>query len=67
MTLTADQAVAILIGEGYDRAVVLAAVDSLIVAGLDAEQPDDGTLLTAGELDVLREQLDAPDEQGARP
>jgi prevent-host-death family protein len=57
VTITADAAVTALVSEGHDRADVVAAIDSLINAGLDLEQPDDGTILSYGELDVLREQL----------
>lgn len=59
-TLTADEAVATLTAEGYDRGDVTAAIDSLIDAGLDAEQPDTHTVLTAAEVDLVREHFGPP-------
>lgn len=42
----------------WDRDDVIAAVDALIDAGLDIEdQPDDDTILTAGEVELVRSQL----------
>jgi hypothetical protein len=59
-TYTADQAVAILTGEGFDIADVNAAFDSMVDAGFELAQPDDGYILTAVEVDVLRDQLNSP-------
>ena len=60
MTTTATAAVETLVAEGYTRADVLAAVDSLIDAGLELNQPDEGdTVLTEDEVQVLRDQLQA--------
>lgn len=56
-TYTAEQAVNTLVAEGHDRAAVTAAFDSLVDAGLELDQPDEGYLLTAAEVDVLRDQL----------
>lgn len=55
--MTADDALIALVNEGYDRADVVAVIDSLINAGLELDQPDDATMLTAGELDLVRTQL----------
>lgn len=55
--LPVDRALRILVDEGYEHIEVLAAIDSLVDAGLDLPQPEDGYLLTAAELDVLRRQL----------
>lgn len=55
--MTADDALITLVNEGYDRADVVAVIDSLINAGLELDQPDDATMLTAGELDLVRTQL----------
>jgi len=58
--MSSRDAVAMLVDEGYDRADVLAAYDSLIAAGLD-HVTDDDNAVTPDELDVLRAQLGAPD------
>lgn len=55
--ITADDAVAALTAEGYGQGDVTAAIGSLIDAGLDAEQPDTHTVLTAAEVGVIREQV----------
>ena len=55
--ITADTAVETLIAEGYDRAAVLAAYDALIDAGLEVQNDDNA--ITAGDLNVLREQLES--------
>lgn len=82
-TYTVAQAVDVLTREGYAHADVLAALDSLITAGLQLDQPDpdmhvwvdpDGhvyrtdaaaapVVLTADELDAVRDQLDQDDDQ----
>lgn len=57
-TITAETALTTLTAEGHDRADVLAAIDSLIDAGLELDQPEQGGyVLTAGEVDVLRDHL----------
>ena len=56
-TFTAEQAVEILTAEGYAKDDVVAVIDSLIDAGLDLPQPDEGTVISNGEMQVLREQL----------
>jgi hypothetical protein len=56
-TYTADQAVAVLVGEGHDRDDVVTAVDSLIHAGLEPKQPDDMTVISPAKPDVLRDHL----------
>ena len=53
-TFTADDVTDILSDEGYPEADVIAAIDSLVDAGLSLIQPDDGWLLTGEELDMLR-------------
>lgn len=55
--LTTDQVVAILVSEGHEPADVVAAIDSLINAGLELDQPEEGRAFTTGEVDVLRDQL----------
>ncbi|WP_190824721.1 hypothetical protein [Saccharopolyspora pogona] len=55
--VTAEQAVTTLTAEGHDRADVVAAIDSLIVAGLELPQPDEGTVISDAEMQVLRDQL----------
>lgn len=56
---TADDALAVLVAEGHHTNDVHAAIDSLIDAGLELDQPDDGHVISAAELDLLREQLAA--------
>lgn len=56
-TYTDQQVVETLLTEGYTPEDVDAAIDSMITAGLVLEQPDEGYLFTAGELDLLRKQL----------
>jgi hypothetical protein len=58
-TYTAEQTVTTLTCEGYPEADVLAAIDSLIEAGLELDQPDDGRIISAAEVDVLRAQLNS--------
>lgn len=58
---TTDDVVEILVAEGYARPDVLAAIDSLITAGLELPQSDDGYRITGDELQVLRNQLDTTD------
>ena len=58
-TLTAEHALDALLAEGYDRSEAVAAIDHLIHDGLESDQPDDETLLTARELDSVRRQLGA--------
>ena len=56
-----------LVGEGLNRADVLAVIDSLIDAGLELDQPDTGTVLSQPEVGVLRAQLtETPAEAAAR-
>lgn len=56
--ITAEEAVDILVGEGFDRADVIAVIDSMIDAGeFQLPQPDDGWIFTLGELDLARDQL----------
>ena len=54
---TGVQAAALLVTEGFDRADVEAVIDSLINAGLELGQPDQGTLISNAEVGVLRDQL----------
>jgi prevent-host-death family protein len=56
-TYNTTEAVRTLTSEGFSRADVQTAVDSLIDAGLELPQPDDGYEFTEGEVDVLRDQL----------
>ncbi len=57
-TQTAEQAADLLVSEGFQRAEVLAAIDSLIDAGLDlVDQPDYEWLLSDIDMSVLRAQL----------
>ncbi|MBX6360057.1 MAG: hypothetical protein IRZ03_08255 [Acidobacterium ailaaui] len=56
--ITAEEAVESLVGEGFDRADVIAVIDSLINSGeFQLPQPDDGWVFTEGELDLARDQL----------
>ncbi|MDA8438241.1 MAG: hypothetical protein M0Z51_05170 [Propionibacterium sp.] len=55
--ITADQAVELLVSEGYARADVLSTIDSLIEAGVE----DDQNRLTDADVQVCRDQLDADD------
>jgi len=60
MSITATTAVQTLTDAGYDEADVLAAIDSLIDAGLDAEQDDDNeTLFSESDMAVIKAQLDS--------
>ena len=56
-TITPDAAVTILTAEGHTLADVLAALDSLIAAGVDHAADDGSALLTGDDLDVVRKQL----------
>lgn len=56
-THAAEQVFVDLVADGWDRDDVSTAIDSLIEAGLDADQPDDGHVLTDDEIDVVRDQL----------
>lgn len=56
---TAGQVLDALTAEGHHPVDVRAVFDSLTRAGLELAQPDDGTVITGGELQVLREQLEA--------
>ena len=51
--ISAEQVVDMLIAEGYARADVLTAYDSLIESGVE----DEANALTAEEVQVLRDQL----------
>lgn len=58
-TITSDDAAADLISRGHHPRDVLTLIGALIDAGLEIDdQPDTGWLLTAGEVDLLVEQLD---------
>jgi|GEM_PF-3751675 len=57
--LTVEAAANQLVAEGYARDDVVAAIDSLIDAGLSLDQPDEGYVITGDELGVLRAQLDS--------
>jgi len=56
-TCTAEQTVTTLTAEGNPEADILAAIDSLIESGLELDQPENGRIFSAGEVDVLRDQL----------
>lgn len=56
-THAAEQVFVDLVADGWDRDDVATAIDSLIASGLDADQPDDGHVLTDDEIDVVRDQL----------
>jgi len=59
-TVTAEAAYDILVAEGFAKADVTAAIDSLIDAGLetpDEQQLEDGYVLAPGEVAVVRDQL----------
>lgn len=61
-TLTDAEFTDLLIAEGYDRDDAVSVIDQLIDAGLEIpadQQPEDGYVLTYGELSVARDQLDA--------
>ena len=53
---TADDVIATLTGDGWDRADVLAVIDTLIDAGLEV-QAEDVVLITDGEIALVVEQL----------
>lgn len=56
--ITAAAAIEILTGEGHSEADVLAGIDSLIAAGLDADQGDgERTIISGSDMGVLRDQL----------
>lgn len=55
--ITANQALAALVSEGYLRGDVVAAIDSLIDTELELPQPDDHWVFTQGEVEALRAQL----------
>ena len=57
-TINAETATLILTAEGYNAADVLAAIDSLIEAGLTVES-DNETVLTDDEMDLVRDQLNS--------
>jgi hypothetical protein len=59
--VTVDYAAKQLASEGYDPDDIDAAINSLIKAGLEAEQPDHTVILTMGEVGLLRRQLDGTD------
>lgn len=47
-----------LTAEGYSREAVEALIDQVVTAGLEiTDQPDNGVILTAAEVDVIRAQL----------
>jgi len=54
---TSSQALTVLTAEGHTTDNVHAAIDSMIDAGLELDQPDDGYVFTAAEMGVLRDQL----------
>lgn len=58
-TFTYQAATDLLVTEGYDRDDVTALLDSVINAGLELDQPDEGTLFSADELDTVREELNS--------
>jgi hypothetical protein len=58
-TYTTDQAINTLVNEGFSSFDAEAAFNSLVDAGLDLDQPDDGYVITSAELDVLRAQLNS--------
>ena len=43
--------------EGFAHGDISAVFDSMVNAGLELDQPDDGYVLTDAEVDLLREQL----------
>ena len=57
MSVTVEQAIDRLTAQGHAEADVVAVVDALIAAGLELEQPDDGTVLTEGEVELVRADL----------
>ena len=54
-----DEAVERLVAEGYDRADVEAVAGTLVESGFELAQPDEGYLLTAGDVDAIRAQIDS--------
>lgn len=63
-TYTYDQAVDILVSEGHSVEDATTVADMIVDAGLDIQpQPDDGTVYSKDELDVMREQLAATDSE----
>lgn len=56
--ITADQAHDQLVADGYHPDDVAAAIDSLILAGLEIDSDDGTTWITPTEMDVLVRQLD---------
>ncbi len=54
-----DTAASMLVREGYASSDVLAVLDSLIDAGLELDQPDEGYLLTDDEVSLVRVQLNS--------
>ena len=57
-SFTAEEAVDMLVSEGFDRADVIAVIDSLINSGeFQLPQPDGGWVFAEGELDLARDQL----------
>ena len=56
-SITGQDAITMLADEGYAVADVEAAIDSMIAAGLELDQPDEGLVLTGTEVDLLRDQL----------
>lgn len=58
-SITAEHLAADLDTDGYDPDVTAALIDSMIDAGLDLDQPDDGWILTADEAETIRAQVAA--------
>ena len=60
-TITTAQAITTLTAAGHDEADILAAIDSLINASSSDELTYDGDelLLTAGDIEVITDQLNA--------
>lgn len=56
-TITAQDLHDQLVDEGHDPDQVTSVIDQCIAAGLELDQPDDGCVLSAGEVDVIRAQL----------
>ena len=59
VNMDVEQVVDMLIAEGYARADVLTAYDSLIESGVE----DEASALTAEEVQILRNQLDSAQAQ----
>jgi hypothetical protein len=69
VAIDAQAAIDALVTEGHPRDDVQAAFDSMVDAGFQLDQPDEGYVLTPGEVDVLREQLatTTTDQNGDQP